>query len=60
MDFVKQIVNYIIQNGSLEKKILNDHPFNKSGTVIRIFDGKVDKAKKIIKKIDEVNERLSM
>lgn len=29
----------------------------KSGAVIWIFDGKIDKAKKIIKKINKVNER---
>ena len=60
MEFVKQIVSYIIRNGSLEKQVLNEVPFNKSGTIIRLFDGKVDKAKRIIKKIDEVNERLTM
>ncbi len=60
MDFVNQIVKHIIKNGSLDKQVLNDAPFNQSGTIIRLFDGKVDKAKKIIKKIDEVNERLSM
>ncbi|MEA3422342.1 MAG: DEAD/DEAH box helicase family protein, partial [Bacillota bacterium] len=33
MEFVKLIVNYVIKNGSLEKRILNEHPFNKKGNV---------------------------
>lgn len=60
IEFVTLIVNYIIKNGSLEKKVLNEHPFNKSGNVIKLFDGKLDTAKNIIKTIDELNERLSI
>ncbi len=28
MDFVTLIVNHVVKNGLLDKKILNDHPFN--------------------------------
>ena len=59
MEFVKLIVNYIIKNGSLDKRVLNEHPFNKKGNVMNLFDGKLDVAKKIISVIDKLNDRLS-
>lgn len=60
MEFVKLIVNYVVKNGSLDKKVLNEHPFNKSGNVIKLFDGKIDIAKKIIGLIDKINGRLTI
>ena len=60
MEFVKLVVNYIIKNGSLDKHILNEHPFNKRGNVMYLFDGKLDIAKRIIGAIDTVNGRLSI
>ncbi|MDR5659999.1 type I restriction-modification enzyme R subunit C-terminal domain-containing protein [Serpentinicella sp. ANB-PHB4] len=60
MEFVKSIVSYIIKNGSLDKKVLNEHPFNKTGNVIKLFDGKIETAKKIIGKIDKLNKRLTV
>jgi type I restriction enzyme, R subunit len=58
MEFVKLIVNYIIKNGSLDKRVLNEHPFNKRGNVTNLFEGKLDIAKKIISVIDKINGRL--
>lgn len=58
MEFVKLIVNYIITNGIIDKAVLNEHPFNKFGNVIDLFEGKVKTVKKIIKKIDELNARV--
>ena len=60
MEFVKLVVNFIIKNGSLDKQVLNEHPFNKSGNVLHIFDGKLDVAKKIINVIDAINHRLTI
>ncbi|MDP4145785.1 MAG: DEAD/DEAH box helicase family protein [Bacillota bacterium] len=60
MEFVKLVVNYIIKNGSLDKRVLNEHPFNKRGNVMNLFDGKLDIAKKIICIIDKINDRLSV
>ncbi|MBS4536372.1 DEAD/DEAH box helicase family protein [Clostridium sp. D2Q-14] len=60
MEFVNRIINHIIKNGSLDKRVLNEHPFNKSGNVVKLFDGKVDIAKKIISTIDKINGRLSI
>ena len=60
MEFVKLVVNYIIKNGSLDKRVLNEHPFNKRGNVMHLFDGKLDIAKRIIGVIDKINGRLSV
>ncbi|NCB41031.1 MAG: DUF4145 domain-containing protein [Clostridia bacterium] len=60
MEFVKLVVNYMIENGSLDKHELNSHPFNKQGNVTHLFEGKLDVAKNIINTIDKINERLSV
>jgi type I restriction enzyme R subunit len=60
MEFVNLIVNYIIKNGSLDKRVLNEHPFNKRGNVTNLFEDKIDIAKKIINAIDKLNSRLSV
>jgi type I restriction enzyme R subunit len=60
MEFVKLVVNHIIKNGSLDKQVFNEHPFNKRGNVLHLFDGKLDVAKRIIRVIDSINERLSI
>ena len=60
MEFVKLVVDYIIKNGSLDKHVLNEHPFNKRGNVMYLFEGKLDIAKRIIGAIDTVNGRLSI
>jgi type I restriction enzyme R subunit len=60
MEFVKLVVNYMIKNGSLDKRVLNEHPFNKRGNVMNLFDGKLNVAKRIISAIDQINGRLSV
>lgn len=60
MEFIKLVVNYIIKNGSLDKRIINEHPFNKKGNVMQLFDGKLDTARGIIGAIDKINARLSV
>lgn len=52
------MVNYIIKNGSIEKEIINEHPFNKRGNIVDLFTGKIDIAKKIISVVDHLNARL--
>ena len=42
------------------KRVLNEHPFNKRGNVMNLFDGKLDIAKRIIGVIDRINERFSL
>lgn len=60
MEFVKLIVNYVISNGTIDKNVLNEHPFNKFGNVVNLFESKIDTVKKIIKKIDELNARIDI
>lgn len=60
MEFVKLVVNYMIENGSLDKHVLTEHPFNKRGNVTHLFEEKLDVAKNIINTIDKLNERLSV
>lgn len=60
MEFVTLIVNHVVENGSLEKTVLNDHPFNKHGILIELFDGKLDVVQKIVSKIDVLNSRLEL
>lgn len=60
MEFVKLIVNYVIENGTIDKEVLNEHPFNKFGNVVNLFEDKLEIARRIIKRIDELNSRLGV
>ncbi len=59
MEFVTLIVNHVADNGSLDKNVLNDHPFNKHGSITSLFAGKIDTVKEIVKRIDELNNRIA-
>ncbi len=58
IDFVNSIVDYIVINGSIEKQVLQEYPFNENGGVINLFKDKVDVVKDIVSTIDRVNNRL--
>ncbi|MCK9218260.1 MAG: DEAD/DEAH box helicase, partial [Firmicutes bacterium] len=58
INFVNNIIDYIVKNGSIEKQILQEYPFNKDGGVIKLFDNNIDLAKDIISTIDKINNRL--
>lgn len=58
IDFVNNVVNYIVKNGSIGKEVLRTYPFNKNGGVSSIFKDKINIAKDIVAIIDKVNERL--
>lgn len=60
MAFVKLIVDHVVKNGLLDKRVLNEHPFNRYGSVVQLFNDKVDVAKGIIGKIDEINGRVEV
>ncbi len=55
MAFVKLIVDYIAENGGIEKRVLNEHPFNKHGSVTELFNNRLDVIKGVIMTIDELN-----
>jgi len=58
MEFVNLIVKHVVDNGALDKNVLNDHPFNKYGSVTSLFEGKIDTVKKIVQQIDGLNSRI--
>lgn len=61
IDFVNLVVNHIVENGGLfDNNILKDHPFSKHGSIIELFDGKVDVVKHMMEKIKQLNDRLAV
>ena len=58
LDFVQLIVKHIVANGFIDKTALNEHPFNRYGNLIHLFDGKVNVAQKIVQRIDQFNARV--
>lgn len=60
MEFVKLIVDYVVSNGLLDKHILTEQPFNKFGNVAQLFDDKMDAAREIIQRVDELNARIEV
>lgn len=54
--FVELIIDYVVKNGILDKKVLQQEPFRTVGSIVEVFkDNKAD-AKKIISMIDEINK----
>ena len=61
IDFVKKIIDYIVQNGSMEKGKMKDFPVvQKAGDVIELFKNKTDILMDIVGVIDRVNNRLEI
>lgn len=60
MEFVKLIVDHVVKNGLLDKHVLNEHPFNRFGNVVKLFSDKKDVVKGIVGKIDEINGRVEV
>ena len=58
IDFVNNVVNYIVKNGSMGKEVLQTYPFNKNGGVVTLFKDKVNIVKDVVSIIDKVNGRL--
>lgn len=59
MEFVKLIVEYIVQNGMIDKETLNEHPFDKHGNIRELFKERIDTVHGIVKQIDKLNKRLN-
>lgn len=53
--FVKLIIEYVVKNGYLEKKVLQEDPFRALGSVAELFRDNIDDAKKIIGVVDGIN-----
>jgi type I restriction enzyme, R subunit len=53
--FVKLIVDYVVKNGVMDKKVLQQDPFKSVGSIVELFKDNMDDARKIIGVIDEIN-----
>ncbi len=53
--FVHLIVDYIVSNGYLEKKVLREDPFRSLGSITELFEDKIEDARGIINVIDKIN-----
>ncbi|MDQ0253932.1 hypothetical protein J2S74_001305 [Evansella vedderi] len=54
--FVKLIIDYVVKNGTLEKRVLQEDPFRSLGSVTELFRDNIDDARKIISVIDTINK----
>jgi type I restriction enzyme R subunit len=54
--FVKLIVDYVVKNGTLDKKVLQQEPFKTVGSIVELFKDNMDDARRIIGIIDEINK----
>jgi type I restriction enzyme R subunit len=53
--FVKLIVDYVVKNGVMDKKVLQQDPFKSVGSIVELFKDNMEDARKIIGVIDEIN-----
>lgn len=56
IQFVKLLVDYVIQNGTIDMQKLTEQPFNTVGKVYELFGNNVDLFKEIRKDIELINE----
>jgi type I restriction enzyme R subunit len=54
--FVKLIVDYVVKNGTLDKKVLQQEPFKTVGSIVELFKENIDDARSIIGIIDVINK----
>ncbi|RDU38925.1 DEAD/DEAH box helicase [Neobacillus piezotolerans] len=53
--FVKLIIDYVVKNGTLEKKVLQEDPFRSLGSISELFRENIGDVRRILQKIDEIN-----
>ena len=53
--FINLIKNYIMKNGVIDKKILNEDPFANYGGILQLFDGQMNLIQILIAIIDLIN-----
>jgi type I restriction enzyme R subunit len=54
--FVSLIKNYIVKNGVIDKRILNEDPFTSYGNIMEIFNGNMNIIQIIVAIINLINE----
>ncbi|MGG4393337.1 DEAD/DEAH box helicase family protein [Paenibacillus thiaminolyticus] len=53
--FVKLIVDYVVKNGIMDKRVLQEEPFKTVGSIIELFKDDMEQAREIIAIIDRIN-----
>lgn len=53
--FINLIKNYIMKNGVIDKRILNEDPFTNYGSILQLFNGQINIIQIIISIIDLIN-----
>ena len=53
--FINLIKKYIMKNGVIDKRILNDDPFTNYGSILQLFEGQINIIHIIIAIIDLIN-----
>lgn len=54
--FVKLIIDYVVKNGWMEKKVLQEEPFKTVGSIVELFQDNMDDIHQIVAIIDEINK----
>lgn len=54
--FVKLIVDYVVKNGVMEKRVLQEEPFRTIGSIVELFDDNKEDVRAILGIIDQINE----
>lgn len=53
--FVELIIDYVVKNGTLERKVLQEDPFTTLGGVMVVFRDQLPKAKSMLDVVDMIN-----
>lgn len=56
--FVRIIIDYVVTNGYLEKKVLQQDPFRTLGSVSELFEDNIQDVRRILRIIDSINENV--
>ncbi|MGE6415785.1 DEAD/DEAH box helicase family protein [Planococcus kocurii] len=54
--FVRLIVDYVVKNGVLDKRTLQEDPFRTLGSVTALFKENITDAKRILSIVDQINQ----
>ena len=60
IEFVQLIMQYVVENGYIDKPALGDFPFNRHGSMSALFEGRMETAHRIVDVIDRFNSRVAI
>ncbi|CEY35380.1 Type I restriction modification system protein [Streptococcus pneumoniae] len=52
---MKLIVDYVVKNGIMDKRVLQEEPFKTVGSIVELFQDDMTYAREIIGIIDQIN-----